>query len=222
MPDPSASRTQVRDLPTRLFHWLLVLAVAGCWWTGERGPVETHALLGYGVLALILFRLAWGLVGSETARFASFVRGPAAVLAHLRHLVRPGRLDHPVGHNPAGGYAVLALLALLAVVAVSGLFVYDEEIYWGPLYSWVSEERAAWLHWLHHAAFDVLLVLIAIHVAAVLLYFLLKRLDLVSPMLSGRADLPAGAAAPRIAPLALALALASAAALTVWCLIAFA
>ncbi len=222
MSDPPARRILVWDLPTRLFHWLLVLAVAGCWWTGERGPVETHALLGYAVLALILFRLAWGLVGSETARFSSFVRGPAAALSHLGHLFRPGRLDHPVGHNPAGGYAVLALLALVAVEAVSGLFVYDEEIYWGPLYAWVSEERAAWLHWLHHAAFDLLLVLIAIHVAAVLLYFLLKRLDLVRPMLSGRADLPADVSAPRIAPLALALVLALAAALAVWGLLAFA
>ena len=215
-------RLLVWDLPTRLFHWLLVVAVAGCWWTGERGPVETHALLGYVVLALLLFRLAWGLVGSETARFSSFVRGPRAALAHLRHLARRGPLDHPAGHNAAGGWAVILLLLALTVVSVSGLFLYDDEIYWAPLNGWVGEETAETLHWLHHFGFDVLLALIAIHILAVIAYFAIKRLDLVRPMLTGRADLPASVAPPRIAPTMLALLLAIAAAASVWALVSFA
>jgi cytochrome b len=215
-------RLLVWDLPTRLFHWALVLAVAGCWWTGERGPVETHALLGYIVLALLLFRLAWGLVGSETARFSSFVRGPRAALDHLRHLFRRGALDHPVGHNAAGGWAVILLLLVLTLVSVSGLFLYDDEIYWAPLNGWVGEETAERLHWLHHFGFDLLLALVAIHILAVIAYFAVKRLDLIRPMLTGRADLPASVAAPRIAPIALALVLAVVAAALVWALVAFA
>jgi cytochrome b len=215
-------RLLVWDLPTRLFHWTLVLAVAGCWWTGERGPVETHALLGYVVLALLLFRLTWGLVGSETARFSSFVRGPRAALDHLRHLFRRGPLDHPVGHNAAGGWAVMLLLLVSGLVAVTGLFLYDDEIYWAPLNAWVSEESAERLHRLHHQGFDLLLVLIAIHVLAVGFYLLAKRLDLVRPMLTGRADLPASVGQPFIASPVLAVALATAASLLVWALVSFA
>lgn len=181
-----------------------------------------HALFGYAVLALLLFRLAWGLVGSETARFSAFVRRPRAALDHLRHLVRPGPLEHPVGHNAAGGYAVILLLLALAVVAVSGLFLYDDEIYWAPLYAWVSEENAERLHWLHHEGFDLLLVLVALHVLAVIAYLAVKRLDLLRPMLTGRADLPAHVAPPRIAASALALFIAVVAATSVWALATFA
>ena len=103
--DSQAARRRVLvwDLPTRLFHWILVASVAGCWWTGERGDMETHALLGYVVLALLLFRLAWGLVGSETARFTSFLRGPSAAIGHVRHFLSPGPLEGEAGHNPVGG-----------------------------------------------------------------------------------------------------------------------
>ena len=215
-------RLLVWDLPTRLFHWTLVLAVAGCWWTGERGPVETHALFGYAVLALLLFRLGWGLVGSETARFSSFVRGPRAALGHLGHLIRRGPLDHPVGHNAVGGYAVILLLLMLSIVAVSGLFLYDDEIYWAPLNAWVSEETAELLHEVHHEGFELLLALIAIHVLAVIFYFAVKRLDLIRPMLTGRANLPVDTVPPRIAPIALALFIALAAAASVWALVTLA
>ena len=220
--DSTQPRVLVWDLPTRLFHWTLVAAVAGCWWTGERGPMETHALLGYVVLALLLFRLAWGLVGSETARFAGFLRGPSAVIAHVRHLFGRGPLEADVGHNPVGGYAVLLLLLLLTVQTVSGLFLYDEEIYWAPLNGWVSEESAAWLGWLHDFTFTLLLAMIAVHVAAVFLYLLVKGLNLIAPMLSGRAALPAGTAAPRIASTLLASGLFAVAALLVYLLVTYA
>jgi cytochrome b len=204
-----------------LFHWLLVVAVAGAWWTGERKQMETHALLGYFVLALLLFRIAWGLVGSETARFASFLRGPGAALAHVRHFLRRGPLEGEAGHNPIGGYAVLLLLALLIVQSVSGLFLYDEEIYWAPLNGWVSEETAAWLGWLHDFTINLLIAAIAIHVAAVILYLLVKKLNLIAPMLSGRATLPDSVAAPRMASALLAFALFAAAAAFVYLLITY-
>jgi cytochrome b len=184
--------------------------------------METHALLGYVVLALLIFRLAWGLVGSETARFASFLRGPAAALSHVRHFLRRGPVEGEAGHNPVGGYAVLVLLLLLIVQSVSGLFLYDEEIYWAPLNGWVSEETAAWLGWLHDFTFNLLLAMIAVHVAAIVLYFLVKRLNLVAPMLSGRAALPTKVAEPRTASGLLALGLFAAAALLVYLLITYA
>jgi cytochrome b len=211
----------VWDLPTRLFHWSLVVAVAGCWWTGERGPIELHALFGYGVLALLLFRILWGVAGSETARFASFVRGPSAAVGHVRHLLRPGPLDHPVGHNPVGAWSVVLLLLVLLALAVSGLFLYDDEIFWAPLNAWVSEGTEDLLGRLHHQAFDLLLVLVALHVAAILFYRLVKRADLLGPMVTGRAALPDGAAAPRMAGLPLALALAAVAAVAVWALVTY-
>ncbi len=184
--------------------------------------METHALLGYLVLALLLFRLAWGLVGSQTARFTSFLRGPGAALTHVRHFLRRGPLEAEAGHNPVGGYSVLLLLILLIVQAVSGLFLYDEEIYWAPLNSWVSEENAAWLGWLHDFTFNLLLAMIAIHVGAILLYLLVKRLNLIAPMLSGRAALPSAVAQPRIASAMLALALFAAAGLLVYLLVTYA
>jgi len=211
----------VWDLPTRLFHWSLVVAVGGLWWTGERGPIETHALLGYFVLALLLFRILWGLLGSETARFASFLRGPSAGVEHVRHLLARGPLPHPVGHNPVGGWSVILLLIVLITLSVSGLFLYDDEIFWAPLNAWVGEGMEAALDRLHHVAFDFLLVLVALHVAAIFLYWAVKRANLVAPMLTGRAELDPDAPEPRTAGLVLALILAAIAAAAVWALVSW-
>jgi cytochrome b len=216
-----ARKTLVWDLPTRLFHWTLVLCVAGLWWTGERGPIETHALLGYVVLALLLFRILWGLIGSETARFASFLRGPAAGLEHVRHLVARGPLPHPAGHNPLGGWSVILLLLVLLTLSITGLFLYDDEIFWAPLNAFVSEETENQLGWLHHVAFDALLVLVALHVAAIFLYWAVKRSNLVGPMLSGRAAITPNAREPRTASLILALLIAAIAGGSVWALVTY-
>ena len=213
---------RVWDLPTRLFHWIIVLAIAGSWWTGEEDLSERHALIGYFILSLLLFRFAWGFIGSETARFSSFMRGPGAALEHLRHLVMPGKLPRSVGHNALGGYAAFALLLSLTVQVATGLFLYDDELFWAPLNGWVSEDMAETLGDIHELNFNILLGLIGLHVSAILFYGFVKGLDLVRPMLSGRADLPAGTVAPRMAPLALALFLAGAAAASVWALVTYA
>jgi cytochrome b len=211
----------VWDLPTRLFHWTLVAAVAGLWWTGEKGPIETHALLGYVVLALLLFRILWGLFGSETARFSSFLRGPAAGAEHVRHLLAKGPLPHPAGHNPVGGWSVVLLLLVLLTLSVSGLFLYDDEIFWAPLNAWVSEESAKMLDRIHHLSFDLLLILVALHVGAILLYWAVKRSNLLGPMLTGRAAQDPDAREPRIAGPTLALILAAIAAAAVWALVSW-
>ena len=182
----STSRVAVWDLPTRLFHWVLVALIGFSWWTGEEGPEDLHMYSGYAVLTLLLFRLLWGFFGSSTARFSSFVRGPRAVADYLgRMKTWPG-----VGHTPLGALSVLALLILLFVQVGTGLIQTDDDgLAEGPLAPLVSYEVADAAHELHETSFDMLLVLIGLHVAAVLLYRFVLGKKLVGPMISGKASL---------------------------------
>lgn len=184
----------VWDLPVRVTHWALVLAVAGCWATHYAG-IEWfgwHRRLGYTVLVLVAFRIAWGLVGTRHARFASFVHGPRTLLAYLRDRGRA-----TVGHNPLGGLSVLALLALLLLQAATGLFANDEIMNTGPFYGWIEPESSNRITRLHRASSDWLLVLIGLHVAAVAFYVHYRRQPLVRAMITGRkpaAEVPAAEA----------------------------
>jgi cytochrome b len=173
-------KIRVWDLPVRLFHWALVLLVAALWGTHELHMMEVHVALGQVMLGLILFRLIWGLIGSSTARFSSFVRGPRRVLAYLR---APGGI---LGHNPIGGWSVVAILAVLSVQVGLGLFASDEDgEHYGPLSHLVSYDTATTLAERHEMFFNVLLVLIGVHLAAILYYRFVKRDDLVTPMVTG-------------------------------------
>jgi cytochrome b len=184
----------VWDLPTRVTHWGLVLAVAGCWATHYAG-IEWfgwHRRLGYTVLVLAVFRVAWGFVGTRHARFAVFLRGPRALLAYLRDRGRA-----TVGHNPLGGLSVLALLVLLLLQAATGLFANDEIMNMGPFYGWIAPELSNRITSLHRASSDWLLVLIGLHLAAVAFYVRCRRQALVRAMITGRkpaADVPAAEA----------------------------
>jgi cytochrome b len=204
----------VWDLPTRLFHWLLVLLVAGAWLSHEFGDVTLtwHSWNGYALLTLLLFRLLWGIVGSSTARFADFVSGPRTVLHYLRNH-RP-----TLGHNPAGGWSVLALLAVLLTQALAGLFATDDIIVSGPLNFLVKSDTAALLSSIHRLGFYVLLGLVVLHLAALAFHRFVHGDDLVRAMISGRkpADrVPPGAAAA-LRPLWLAVLCLACAALAVW------
>lgn len=212
----------VWDLPVRLFHWLLVLCIAGAWITGEKEAFDWHMRFGYAVLALVLFRLIWGVVGSETARFARFVRGPAAIRDHLAELRAPGRMAPHVGHNALGALAVIALLAIVGLQATSGLFTSDGILVDGPLVAHVSGATASLMRSIHLNNFNLLLGLVGLHVAAILAYAGWKRLDLVRPMVTGRVDLPGNIAAPRIVSLVRALAVAAISAFSIWALVSFA
>ncbi|QNM83752.1 cytochrome b/b6 domain-containing protein [Sphingomonas sabuli] len=207
-------RNRVWDLPIRLFHWALVVLVAFSWWTAETGRDDWHFWSGYAVLFLLIFRLLWGIFGSSTARFASFVKGPAAVRTYLRS----GMRWTAPGHTPLGALSVVALLLALIVQVVTGLFNVDEDgLIEGPLAKYVSLSTADWLHDVHEASFNVLLVLIGLHIAAIVFYLLVKKLNLVTPMISGRADLAAGVTPMRRVPTLVAVACAVAAfALMVW------
>jgi cytochrome b len=210
----------VWDLPVRLFHWLLVALLGFSWWSAENGHMDWHMRSGYAVLALVLFRIVWGFVGSTTARFVDFVRGPAEVLDHLRQLFARDAPPH-AGHNPLGGLSVVLMLAVMLVQAASGLFASDDILTEGPLYRYVSGATAEWLTSIHRANFDLLLALVVIHVAAIAFYRLYKRQDLVTPMVTGRKRLAAGTPTPRVgirSPLIAAVVLAACAAL-VWLLV---
>ncbi len=186
-------RVLVWDLPTRMFHWLLAASFFGAYVVSEgerwRG---VHALLGYTAGGLIAFRLLWGVFGTRYARFGSFPLSPAAAIAYLRSLVT-GTPQHHVGHNPAGSWAVLALLALVAATALSGWAVLNDV---GP----------GWLDEVHEACANATIALVALHVAAVVVSSVLHRENLVHAMLTGskRAARAAAAAGPRRA-VALAL-----------------
>jgi cytochrome b len=178
------SRIVVWDLPTRIFHWLLVALIAFSWWTAEEHLYDLHIWAGTAVLTLLIFRLLWGLVGSSTARFANFVRGPKGVIGYLRGDWRG------IGHSPLGALSVVALLALVATEVGLGLIASDEDgLNMGFLAPLVSSNISEAATDLHEDLFDVLLVLIGLHVAAIAFYRLFRGQKLVGPMVTGSAML---------------------------------
>lgn len=192
------------DLPTRLFHWLVVLLVAGAYVTIKLNWMDWHVRIGETLLALVFFRLLWGCFGSETARFRRFLKSPAAALHHLRHVLRR-EPDVQVGHNPAGGWMVLVLLALLLLETLSGLYVYNDVADVGPLSAWMPAPIANAISTLHNVGWDALLVAVILHLSAILLYAAAKGHNLLRPMLTGRKWLPTQIPAPRVASIVRAL-----------------
>ena len=216
-------RAVVWDAPVRLFHWVLATLVVFSYVTAKLGGtwMEWHMRSGYCVLALLLFRIAWGLVGGGTARFAQFVRGPAAAIAYLR--LRAARREvRLVGHNPLGGWMVLAMLLILLAQAVSGLFVDDEIATQGPLYAKASGAFVGRMNQLHHYNEWVIVGAVAMHVLAIVVYQWGLRVNLIGPMIHGRAPLPPGLQPPRAgsSPLALVL-LAASAAFVYWLVVVY-
>lgn len=218
--DASPTHHAVWDWPVRGFHWLLVALLGAAWATAEAGIdyMHWHMRCGYAVLTLLLFRLLWGVVGSGSARFGGFVRGPRAVWAYARAWFSR-HPQHYLGHNPLGGWMVLALLALVAVQAGSGLFANDDIVNEGPLARLVSGDVSGLLTAIHKFNFNLLLGAVGLHVAAVLLY-LWRGDNLLKAMFTGRK--PAGHYRDRVGPMApawrAALCLAVAAA-AVWALV---
>lgn len=208
---------RVWDLPTRVFHWLLLVAVVSLFVTGNVGGnwLVWHMRAGYAVGTLLLFRLAWGVVGGRWSRFASFVPTPARLLSHMRGA------PHQVGHNPLGALSVLAMLLVLTAQVGSGLVADDEIAFTGPLYRFVSGETSGLATWYHTGIGKIaLLGLVALHLLALVYHRVVKRQSLVKAMITGdqAADPPLplpSADTPATRLLALGLALASAL-LMVW------
>ena len=179
------------DIPTRLTHWLIVLGIAFSWWSGEQGEFQWHAWSGYAVTVLVIGRVLWGFVGSHHSRFTDFVHGPRGVGNYLRGTQSAGQ-----GHNPLGGWSVIALLALLLTMGVSGMFNSDDLMYEGPFYYGASVEFRDTMGVVHEIAFDLLCVLVAVHLFAVLYYQLVKKVPLIQAMVKGRAEGRSASVAP--------------------------
>ena len=200
---------RVWDLPTRVFHWLLLTAVVGLVITGNVGNdwLYWHFRLGYLVLSLVLFRVVWGVVGGHWSRFASFLPTPGRIAAYLRSLRDPDA-SHPAGHNPLGGLSVLAFLFLLAAQVLSGFMSDDEIANSGP---WVAHVSERWVEWATRYHTEVgkllILVLVLLHLGAVAWYQRVKGQRLVQAMVTGDKALPADTPASRDTALTRLLAL---------------
>ena len=171
------------------------------WVSAEKGRLDLHKTLGLVMLGLLAFRLLWGFVGSSTARFAGFVAGPRRVLAYVRSL-RGGEAAAPVvGHNPLGGWSVVALLGLLTVQVGLGLFAQDTDaVESGPLNYLVSYDTGHLAGEIHEVVFNLILLFVAIHLAAIAYYRFAKRDNLIAPMITGSRHFAVPVTAPRLAP----------------------
>src|SRR5271165_3193728 len=174
----------VWDLPTRLFHWLVVLLVPTAYVTQRLDWMDMHALLGEALLALLIFRLLWGVFGSDTARFRRFLAPPASALRHIAHLLRR-EPDLAAGHNAAGGWSVVLLLFLLLGETLTGLYVNNDVADEGPLTERVPVPITNAITALHAWLWYALLAAIALHLLAIATYALVKGQNLVGPMLTG-------------------------------------
>ena len=182
----NGAKQRVWDLPTRLFHWLLAALIAFSWWSVTYHHTGWHIWSGCAILTLLIFRLLWGFVGSSTARFSNFVRGPGTVRTYLR-----GGWSE-IGHNPLGALSVLVLLLAVAVQVGLGLISQDEDgIYLGPLARLVSSDTSDQARDIHELWFYVILALIVVHVAAIVVYRLRGK-GLTLPMITGRAAVEPG------------------------------
>ena len=181
-----AAKQRVWDLPTRLFHWLLAGLIAFSWWSIKYHHTDWHIWSGCAILTLLIFRLLWGFVGSSTARFANFVRGPRSLAAYWS-----GKWTG-IGHNPLGAWSVLTILAAVAVQVGLGLVAQDEDgIYMGPLAGLVTSDTSDKARDIHELWFNVILALIALHVLAIV-YYRARGKKLTLPMITGRAELQPG------------------------------
>lgn len=212
----------VWDWPVRVFHWAVVLLVIVAIATATVGgdAMVWHMRAGYGVLALVLFRVVWGFAGTRHARFSSFVHGPRTAIQYARSFVRRAS-PAAVGHNPLGGWAVIALLLTLLLQALTGLFANDDVIYEGPLAKHVSSALSGEITSLHHLNVWAIGILIGIHVSAIVAHLAFAKENLLRPMVTGRKRLHRSLAAEAVekVPHGRAIALLAGSILSVWWLV---
>ncbi len=193
------------DIPTRLFHWILVTLIAAAYLTYEFGDVNMtyHMWNGYTILTLCLYRLLWGFFGSSTARFSDFIKGPKAVIGYILSL-RGNAPQKYLGHNPVGGLMIVALLGLILTQGTMGLFTSDDILVEGPLVFLVSSDWVDTAGSIHRLGFWVIVSFAAVHVAAALFYLFVKKENLIRAMVSGKKEaeiVPAGEELQAASPL---------------------
>ncbi len=176
---------RVWDLPTRIFHWALVIFIIALVTTGLIGgnAMLWHMRCGFAVLSLLLFRLVWGLMGGHWSRFANFIYSPRTILNYLKGAGKP---EHSVGHNPLGAGSVFAMLLVLLAQVGTGLFSDDDIATSGPLSKFVSNALVSAATSYHkNVGKYVLLALVVLHIAAIIFYLMKKRENLIAPMIHG-------------------------------------
>lgn len=204
-------KVKLWDAPVRVFHWSLALLVGAAFLTGLSGGgwMDWHGRIGSATAGLIGFRLAWGIVGSTYARFATFIRGPATIAAYLRGEWRG------LGHNPLGALSVIGMLAVLTLQVISGLFANDDIAFQGPYNRLIGEEAAALALYLHNRTYWLIAALVGLHLGAIAFYARVRGENLVKPMLTGVKEIPPVVPAPAevagggLRSLAIALAVAA-------------
>lgn len=207
----------VWDLPIRLFHWLTVALLVVLYVTERLNWIGWHVRAGQILLGLVIFRLIWGMVGSETARFTHFIASPKKAVQHCKRMVRR-EPDTGIGHNAAGGWMVLLIIALLLIQCLTGVIINNDIANEGGWTEMIPASVADAISSSHAWLWDVLLAAIAVHIAAIATYAIAKRHNLLIPMLTGRKPLPPAMPAPRIAKLwlaAVALAIGAAASIAI-------
>jgi cytochrome b len=217
IPSTPTRSLKVWDIWIRLVHWAIVLLLPFSIWTAKTDRWDWHFYSGFTILTLVLFRIAWGFVGSDTARFSRFLKNPMEGLRHLGHFRRRAAAAE-IGHNAAGGWMVLVMLLALLAQAVSGLFADDLIFTRGPLARWAGEAVSDRATSIHLRVFWVILASAALHILAIIAYRVLRGQNLVGPMITGALKLPVlyDGPRPRMGHPLLAAALLAAAALAVW------
>ncbi|OOV85941.1 cytochrome b/b6 domain-containing protein [Oceanospirillum linum] len=186
---------KVWDISIRLFHWSLVGLIGFLWWSGTEGvQMDNHVLAGYTVLGLVVYRVIWGFIGSYHARFINFIRSPIKTLKSIPEVLSVRSNSHHVGHNPVGGWMVVALVLILLAQGISGLGTTDDIFIDGPLVPYISDDMIYWLTDLHLTLPDYLIALVVLHLAAVLFHDTFKREHLIQAMITGVKKVPASLA----------------------------
>ena len=176
--------SKIWDLPLRVFHWLFAISIIGSIATGKAENWELHERFGLTILGLLLFRFLWGFIGSETARFATFLKGPASVLQNLKDILgRKSALEK--GHSALGGWATIALLFIPFYLVSTGLFSTDGTLFDGPLAHKVKFETAEQFANFHHYAEPVLFLVLLSHFTAMAVYYIWLKKNLIPPMITG-------------------------------------
>ena len=178
------TRVKVWDFSIRAFHWLLAGLISYQLFTAlsDDGPQDLHLTIGYIVMALIIFRALWGIFGSYTARFTQFLEPPSKVFNYLR---RTEKTPRSPGHNPLGGYSVLLMLVLISIQIVTGLICDDEIMLSGPLSQYFSQITISTSNQIHAINAKLLIVVIGVHTVAIFWYRIIKKIDLITPMITG-------------------------------------
>lgn len=175
---------KVWDLPTRLFHWCLVLLIIAAWLTIENRMIEAHEIIGHTLLGLIIFRVIWGIIGSTTSRFSHFIAHPIKSLLYLKASLNL-KSPHSTGHNPAGGWMVIGMLLVIAFQVVSGMYANNDLGFSGALSDSVSKSMSDTMTQLHALNFTIIVTLVWVHLVAVFFYVLVKNENLIKAMFNG-------------------------------------